>query len=713
MRILPHHRASKIFTRAEIDHKSTAAVTALSLPETTSVGRSPAHHSPQRPSNNAVMALLAAQVDSPPLKRKRDRVHTPPGVSFARSGTTAGSPFSLPDDRRTPPDITPPRQPVFPAPTDELAAPSASGLQSSSNERYDPAKSYAPPVTKQPVHFWESIYHDRIASTASSPIPLDDPFLAQLLTSTPAAPPVLPTDSRRTGPPPVFLYTNAIEDTLPQAQQFLGHMTCWNVEMGRFFATTPDPHSTNQTNAFANEYSLTPGKLSQKWLKHVGLPATREAAAAFLERNARMDKDATQLPFRPLALNPAFFQSEAFDLYRAGAFITTAALDSPESLSKGFTPYHLLMTLGGLTQPLLPVRGLSAMQLRRLVENFGWLLHISVHDSGLLSTRGDARSSFTEHSPLAWILNQVLLFLHDPLFYQAWSKLGSQHVKYSYGFLRSIAELWDTIVSWATPRLPRLHYFLASPSSVMPDKEIVLLYSELPEHAGENEQFLKVYLAGWLTRFKTRFDSEHLGSHVGATFFRQDPPDYLWLGSHHTPQPPPAQRTPNPRAPDRRQAPGMGHPPQPAGSFPPTGPYVPPARSPGPPAPSRVPAPVPAPVPSQQRPNPSEYNRISVPLFEHFPAGHRHNIVDHLRRAGCSIPSYQPPNAPVPVQYCFAFYTTGCSGRCARLHIDPATSPAPTGVLRESLQPLWNFIHLRGMATSYRPTAAFAQIMRA
>jgi hypothetical protein len=163
-------------------------------------------------------------------------------------------------------------------------------------------------------------------------------------------------------------------------------------------------------------------------------PSQSRVRRSFPLENVRLDQHAAHLHFRPQAFNTNFFQSEALDLYRAGAFIETAAIDSPESLWKGFTPYHLLMTLGGSTQPLLPARDLSANQLRRLIENFGWLLHISVHDSGLL---------LPEHSPLAWILNQVLLFLNDTPFCQAWSKLGDQHVKYSYGFLRSIAELWE------------------------------------------------------------------------------------------------------------------------------------------------------------------------------------------------------------------------------------------------------------------------------
>jgi hypothetical protein len=229
-------------------------------------------------------ALLAAQKDSPPFKRKRDQVHTPPRVSFARSGTTVGSPYSLIDDRRTSPDATPPRQLAFPVRPNEIAQPPARGLQSPPNDRYDPAKSFVPPSVAPRVRYWESCHYDRLASSTNSPIPRDNPFLAQLEKSPLVAPPALLADSRRTGTvvPQVFLYENAIEETLPPPQQSFGHMTSYYVETGRFFATTPDAHSRNHTKAFANEYSLTPGKLSQKWLKHVGLPANRESAAAFL-----------------------------------------------------------------------------------------------------------------------------------------------------------------------------------------------------------------------------------------------------------------------------------------------------------------------------------------------------------------------------------------------------------------------------------------------
>jgi hypothetical protein len=96
-----------------------------------------------------------------------------------------------------------------------------------------------------------------------------------------------------------------------------------------------------------------------------------------------------------------FILTDAFDQFRSGLVLETGAITSHASLSQGFKIYHLLLTLDRFTKTLIPSGDLSANQLRRLIENFGWLLHISVDDSRLLSTEGDARSSFTEHSPLA------------------------------------------------------------------------------------------------------------------------------------------------------------------------------------------------------------------------------------------------------------------------------------------------------------------------
>ena len=149
----------------------------------------------------------------------------------------------------------------------------------------------------------------------------------------------------------------------------------------------PEPNSSNSSHPFANEYTLTPGKISQKWLKHVAFPAPRENAAQWLEKSGRRDVKATALSFRPTVLNSDFYRTAAFDHFRSGVFNETAAVTSSDSLSQGFTPYHLLLTLMGVTQPLLPNGGLSANQLRRFIENFGWLLHISVHDSALLNQR--------------------------------------------------------------------------------------------------------------------------------------------------------------------------------------------------------------------------------------------------------------------------------------------------------------------------------------
>jgi hypothetical protein len=47
-----------------------------------------------------------------------------------------------------------------------------------------------------------------------------------------------------------------------------------------------------------------------------------------------------------------------------------------------------------VTHPLLAPDGFSANQLRRLIENVVWLLHISVYDGVLNSVEGGARSVF-------------------------------------------------------------------------------------------------------------------------------------------------------------------------------------------------------------------------------------------------------------------------------------------------------------------------------
>jgi hypothetical protein len=57
-----------------------------------------------------------------------------------------------------------------------------------------------------------------------------------------------------------------------------------------------------------------------------------------------------------------------------------------------------------VTHSLLAPDGFSANQLRRLIENFGWLLHFSTHDDMLFLIKGDARSAFPERTPQAWIL---------------------------------------------------------------------------------------------------------------------------------------------------------------------------------------------------------------------------------------------------------------------------------------------------------------------
>jgi hypothetical protein len=112
-----------IFTTAQIDHISDAAVAALTRLEDTSTRRTPEEQPlpTQDPSRNAVLIALA-HTASHPVKRKRDHATTPPRVSFATTGTTLDDPFPLVDD--------------------ELALRPVHGTQSSSDDHYDPAKKF-------------------------------------------------------------------------------------------------------------------------------------------------------------------------------------------------------------------------------------------------------------------------------------------------------------------------------------------------------------------------------------------------------------------------------------------------------------------------------------------------------------------------------------------------------------------------------------------
>jgi hypothetical protein len=416
----------KIFTPISIDHRLEAAAIALTRHEVTSAGRTPERPPPETTDasrNDVMLAIAAAQIASPQAKRKRDQAALPDGSfdhvrdsqhngSFDRVGDSQTNPFAL--DWETIPDTTPYKRLDFPAPPANIDSAPGQGTQSSPAARYDPART----LTKAPVahvkRHWNSDYHDRLSSGETSRIPNDNPFLAQLLDPSPVPPPPAPlsttSDSKRAAVPQGFFIINCVEETLPLAQQLFGHLTAWNVEAQEFYATTPDPSSNHASHPFHEDYTLTPGKLSPKWMLHVGKPATREVAMNFLSRRVRQDTNAagTNLPFQPIAMNIDFFLTDAFDQFRSGIVLETEAITSQASLTQGFTFHHFLMTLQGFAQPLIPSGGLSANQLKRLIENVGWILHISVHDSRLLSTEGDARSSFTEHSPLAWILRQVL-----------------------------------------------------------------------------------------------------------------------------------------------------------------------------------------------------------------------------------------------------------------------------------------------------------------
>jgi hypothetical protein len=157
----------------------------------------------------------------------------------------------------------------------------------------------------------------------------------------------------------------------------------------------------------------------------------------------------------------------------------------------------------------------SHLHARLYNQEFRTATAICVQDSMLLSTEEDARSCFTEHSPLAWALRDVLAFVTATPFAQAWTLFGLKKMRYSWGFLHTIGELWDMLIMWANPRLPKNHYFLATTNSNMPVSTTVLLSSRIPSQ----DLSMKAYLAGWLHTLKSRFSTEGLGPHGEDVFF--------------------------------------------------------------------------------------------------------------------------------------------------------------------------------------------------
>jgi hypothetical protein len=121
----------------------------------------------------------------------------------------------------------------------------------------------------------------------------------------------------------------------------------------------------------------------------------------------------------------------------------------------------------------------------------------------LLSTEGDALSSFTENSPLAWALCAPRFRHRDAIrtgVDSTWSKEPSLLLRFPSHDQR------------ANPSLLKNHYFLATTTSNMPVSTTFLLSSRIPSQ----DLSMKAYLARWLHTLKSRVNTENLGSHAGS-----------------------------------------------------------------------------------------------------------------------------------------------------------------------------------------------------
>lgn len=648
-----------------------------------------------------MQALLHGNVNSPPTKRKRhaDRSPSPPrhppaGRDAPRAtGSSSDNPLAVDGEAPVSPPALRGTRLAYSAPP-ELAPPSAPVAF------YHPSEHTVPQPAVVVARYWRTRSHLCPPLHATSHIPTDNPFILQLVAAPAALPPATSLDPKRNPPPPGFTHANCIAGTVSQGLRCLSHLTAWSTQPLLLYPASPDA-STGPAPPFHEYYSLTPGKLSPSWTQCVAHPAKKAAAGAWLLENKESDiqYSGSGLPFTPTGFNNNFVHTAAFDLFRSGPFVASAAISSARDLAEGFHPYLLLLTLDGLTEPILPRAGLSANQLRRFIENFGWLLHISVFDGSLLRVDGDTRSSFTEHSPLAWILGEVLEFMSQKVFSQTWSKLGEQKPSYTWGFLRTINELWDIFYSWGKPRNARNHYHLAAPADPHTAAEIILLFSKLPSDPAA-AVYLQPSLAKWLTAFKTRFDPDNLGVHGGGPYFHAVIPEYLLPLRHQLP------RHQQPRQQDRHQR-------QPAQRPPGSQPAIDRLAQPGPqPAdfqhPDRQ-----TPRISTDRPDQSEYSTAGTPLLEWRSTAC--NLTRLLPSAG-PAPAFTPPGAPRPVQYCFSYLLTGCrpprDTPCRRMHIDISTATVSERDMKAAVQPLWEFIQLPLIAAEIRPTQAFSQLMR-
>jgi hypothetical protein len=688
------------YTPKAVDYRQPTQISALAFPPDASSARTPQRDQPGEPAaaaSSAVMqALLHGNVTSPPTKRKRQADHSaspsrpPPanrGITRA-TGSSLDNPLAVDTDAPVSPPAIRGTRLAYAAPP-ALAPPSAPVIF------YHPSEHIVPEPAAAVERYWRTRSHLCPPLPTAGHIPTDNPFSKQLI-ATPAEPlPATSIDPKRNPPPPGFTHANCIAGTVPLGLRCLSHFTAWSTQPLLLYPADHDA-STGPANPFHVYYSLTPGKLSHAWTHNVAPPAKRGTAGAWLLENKESDilYGGTGLPFLPEGFNNNFVTTNAFDLLRNGPFVASTAISSASDFTKGFHPHLLLLTLEGLTEPLIPRTGFSANQLRRLIDNFGWLLHTSVYDGSLLRADGDTRSSFTEHSPLAWILGEVLVLLRQKLFSQTWQKLSDRRASYSWGFLRSINELWDMFFSWGKPRNARNHYHLAAPAAPHTAGEIILLFTKLPSDPTE-AVYLQPSLAKWLTTFKTRFAPDNLGVHGGGPFFHSAIPDHLIQPATRHPLP----RQQLPRQQERNPRPPLQRPP---GGQPPTD------RLEQRPAnfqhPDRQ-----TPRPSTDRPDPSEYNTASTPLLEW--RGRDTSLMRLINSAG-PPPTFTPPGAPHPIQYCFSFIMAGCRmPQCSRMHIDIVTATVSARELKAAVQPLWEFIKLPLIAAELQPTPAFAQLM--
>jgi hypothetical protein len=113
------------------------------------------------------------------------------------------------------------------------------------------------------------------------------------------------------------------------------------------------------------------------------------------ERPQRRHSRGTSLPFLPAVFNEQLLHTAVF---RCAPTPTQLRSRRCYTLQDLLTLPLPVDSRGEGNASLLPPDGFSPNQLRRLIENFGWILHVCVHDG--YATQNRARLAFTEHSTL-------------------------------------------------------------------------------------------------------------------------------------------------------------------------------------------------------------------------------------------------------------------------------------------------------------------------